>query len=118
MKEIDVMPCHDERATLKLPEIALYRYDPDLKDELDKGIITKDEALRLYKAMIIQRAFEFTIHDLDSKRFVPYEDFEFRGSTHLSVGQEASQSGAVSALTKDDYIAVHHRAHGHGGVAG
>lgn len=113
MKEIDVMPCHDERATLKLPEIALYRYNPDLKDELDKGIITKDEALRLYKAMIIQRAFEYTIRDLDSKRFVPYEGFEFRGSTHLSVGQEASQSGAVSALTKDDYIAVHHRAHGH-----
>jgi len=113
MKEIDVMPCHDERATLKLPEIALFRYDPDLKDELDKGIITKDEALRLYKAMIIQRAFEYTIRDLDSKRFVPYEGFEFRGSTHLSVGQEASQSGAVSALTKDDYIAVHHRAHGH-----
>ena len=113
MKEIEVMPCHDERATLKLPEIALFRYDPDLKDELDKGIITKDEALRLYKAMIIQRAFEYTIRDLDSKRFVPYEGFEFRGSTHLSVGQEASQSGAVSALTKDDYIAVHHRAHGH-----
>lgn len=113
MKEIDVMPCHDERATMKLPEITLYRYDPDLKDELDKGIITKDEALRLYKVMIIQRAFEYTIRDLDSKRFVPYEGFEFRGSTHLSVGQEASQSGAVSALTKDDYIAVHHRAHGH-----
>ncbi len=113
MKEIDVMPCHDERATMKLPEITLYRYNPDLKDELDKGIITKDEALRLYKVMIIQRAFEYTIRDLDSKRFVPYEGFEFRGSTHLSVGQEASQSGAVSALTKDDYIAVHHRAHGH-----
>ena len=113
MKEIDVMPCHDERATMKLPEITLYRYDPDLKDELDKGIITKDEALRLYKVMLIQRAFEYTIRDLDSKRFVPYEGFEFRGSTHLSVGQEASQSGAVSALTKDDYIAVHHRAHGH-----
>jgi 2-oxoisovalerate dehydrogenase E1 component len=113
MKEIDVMPCHDERATLKLPEIVLYRNDPKLKEVLDQGIITKDEALKLYKAMIIQRAFEFTIRDLDSKRFVPYEDFEFRGSTHLSVGQEASQSGAVSALTKDDYIAVHHRAHGH-----
>jgi 2-oxoisovalerate dehydrogenase E1 component len=113
MKEIDVMPCQDERATLKPPEITLYRYDPDLKDELDKGIITKDEALRLYKVMIIQRAFEYTIRDLDSKRFVPYEGFEFRGSTHLSVGQEASQSGAVSALNKDDYIAVHHRAHGH-----
>ncbi len=113
MKEIDVMPCHDEREILKPPEITLYRYDPDLKDELDRGILTKDEALRLYRAMIIQRAFEYTIRDLDSKRFVPYEGFEFRGSTHLSVGQEASQSGAVSALTKDDYIAVHHRAHGH-----
>jgi 2-oxoisovalerate dehydrogenase E1 component len=113
MKEIDVMPCHDERNTLKPPEITLYRYDPVLKDELEGGVLNREEALRLYNAMIIQRAFEYTIRDLDSKRFVPYEGFEFRGSTHLSVGQEASQSGAVSALTKDDYIAVHHRAHGH-----
>jgi 2-oxoisovalerate dehydrogenase E1 component len=113
MKEIDVMPCQDERMTLKPPEIALYRYDPDLKDELDQSIITRDEALQLFEAMLIQRAFEYTIRDLDRKTFVPYEGFEFRGSTHLSVGQEASQSGAVSALTKNDYIAVHHRAHGH-----
>ncbi len=113
MKEIDVMPCNDEPATLKLPEIPLFQYLPSLKDELEKGIITKDKALLLYKAMIIQRAFEYTIRDLDSKRFVPYEGFEFRGSTHLSVGQEAAQTGAVSALSKNDYIAVHHRAHGH-----
>jgi 2-oxoisovalerate dehydrogenase E1 component len=113
MKEIDVMPCQDARMTLKPPEITLYRSDPDLKDELDQSIISREEALQLYEAMLIQRAFEYTIRDLDRKSFVPYEGFEFRGSTHLSVGQEASQSGAVSALTKDDYIAVHHRAHGH-----
>jgi len=113
MKEIDVMPCTDEPSILKLPEIPLFQYRPSLKGELEKRIITKEQALLLYRAMIIQRAFEFTIRDLDSKRFIPCEGFEFRGSTHLSVGQEAAQTGAVSALSKDDYIAVHHRAHGH-----
>jgi 2-oxoisovalerate dehydrogenase E1 component len=113
MKTINVLPCEDSEKKIKIGEIKLFQYDPTLKDELEKGLITEDEAMRLYRAMITQRAFEYTIRDLDSKRFVPCEDFEFRGSTHLSVGQEAAQSGAICALSKDDYIAVHHRAHGH-----
>ena len=113
MKEITVLPCHDSKRKVKVPDIPLFKYLPDLKDELDKNLISKEEALRLYRAMILQRAFEYTIRDLDNKRLVPYEGFEFRGSTHLSVGQEAAQTGAICALTRDDYIAVHHRAHGH-----
>ena len=113
MKELDVLPCHDERGKLDLGSIELYRYTPSLKDELDKGVLTGEDALRLYRGMLLHRAFEYTIRDLDSKRFVPCEGFEFRGSTHLSVGQEAAQIGAISALSRNDYIAVHHRAHGH-----
>jgi 2-oxoisovalerate dehydrogenase E1 component len=113
MRELDVSPCHDERGALKIPDITLYRYDPDLKDELEKGLIDREGALRLFRYMITQRAFEYTIRDLDNKNFVPCEGFEFRGSTHLSVGQEAAQTGAIAGLTRNDYIAVHHRAHGH-----
>lgn len=35
------------------------------------------------------------------------------GTMHLSVGQEASAVGAVSALEPDDYILSTHRGHGH-----
>jgi 2-oxoisovalerate dehydrogenase E1 component len=113
MKEINVLPCVGAGKLLKLPEIPLFQYKPKLIDELDKGIITKEGALRLFNVMLLQRGFEYIIRDLDSKRLVPYEGYEFRGSTHLSVGQEAAQTGAISALTKNDYIAVHHRAHGY-----
>jgi len=113
MREIDVVPCTGEAKMLKLPEIPLFQYTPSLKEELEKGLISKEEALRLFKAMLLQRGFEFIIRDLDSKRFVPYEGYEFRGSTHLSVGQEAAQTGATGSLTRNDYIAVHHRAHGY-----
>jgi len=113
MREIDVAPCTEEKEELPLPPITLFRYRPDLKQELEGGRITPEHALRLYRYMITHRAFEYTIRDLDSNRLVPYEGFEFRGSTHLSVGQEAAQVGAISALSRNDYIAVHHRAHGH-----
>ncbi|MCK5095057.1 MAG: thiamine pyrophosphate-dependent dehydrogenase E1 component subunit alpha, partial [Spirochaetes bacterium] len=113
MKEIVVLPCYDSTKKIEIPEIPLFQYLPELKDELDGGLITEEEALRIYRAMLIQRAFEFTVRDLDNKKFVPYEGYVFRGSTHLSVGQEAAQTGAICTLTRNDYIAVHHRAHGH-----
>ena len=113
MREIDVLPGSLEFKKITLPDIPLFRYNPRLADELSKGLITKDEALKLFRAMLLQRGFEYVVRDLDSKRFVPYEGYEFRGSTHLSVGQEAAQTGAIAGLTRDDYIAVHHRAHGY-----
>ncbi len=113
MKTIDVFPCHTAKGKIKFGDIMLFQYNPELRDELDGGKITEEDALKLFRAMLLQRGFEYTIRDLDSKRFVPCEGYEFSGSTHLSVGQEAAQTGAICALTKNDYIAVHHRAHGH-----
>ncbi len=113
MKSIDVLPCYERGKKIKFPEVPLFQYMPELKDELESGLITGEEALRFFKAMLLQRAFEFMVRDLDSKRFIPCEGYVFRGSTHLSVGQEAAQAGAIAALSNDDYIAVHHRAHGH-----
>ena len=113
MKSIDVLPCHDSAKKLKIGDVHLFQYLPHLTDEIENGLITEEEALKYYRAMLLQRGFEYLVRDLDSNRFVPYEGYVFRGSTHLSVGQEAAQTGAICALTKDDYIAVHHRAHGH-----
>ncbi len=63
--------------------------------------------------MTLQRNFEYMFRDLDSKRFVPYEGYIFGGTTHLSVGREATAVGAMSVLSKDDYITSTHRGHGH-----
>ena len=113
MKSIDVKPCTGKSETLKLPEIPLFKYTPTLKEELNKGIISSDEALILFEAMLLQRNFEYMVRDLDNKRFVPFEGYEFRGTTHLSVGQEATAVGAMSVLTQEDYITSTHRGHGH-----
>jgi 2-oxoisovalerate dehydrogenase E1 component len=113
MKVIDVKPCTHEVMKIKFPEITINQYNPKLKDELDKGLITEDFVLMVYRGMLYQRAFEFTVRDLENKSLVPHDGYEFRGSTHLSYGQEASQVGAMSALKKEDYITAHHRAHGH-----
>ncbi len=113
MKSIDVMPCIGKRSTIKLPEIPLFQYTPTLKEELGRGSITKEEALRVYLAMLLQRNIEYMVRDLDVKRFVPCEGYEYRGTSHLSVGQEATAVGTMSVLTREDYITSTHRGHGH-----
>lgn len=95
MKSIDVLPHKELKNKESYSEIPVYRYTPTLKEELENGIITKEEALKLFIAMITQRSFEEIVKDLDSKRFVPVEGFEFRGTAHLSVGQEATAVGAT-----------------------
>lgn len=113
MKAIDVKPCKHEVMKLSFPEVTVNQYNPSLEEELAEGRISKEFILRIYRAMLYQRAFEFTVRDLENKSLIPHEGYEFRGSTHLSYGQEAAQVGAMSALKKEDYITAHHRAHGH-----
>ncbi|MBN2322908.1 MAG: dehydrogenase E1 component subunit alpha/beta [Spirochaetes bacterium] len=113
MKAINVTPCKHEERKLTFPEIPVNRYNPNLKSELDKKLITKDFAVQILRAMLYQRAFEFTVRDLENKSLVPVEGYVFRGSTHLSYGEEAAQCGAMSALKKTDYITATHRSHGH-----
>jgi len=113
MKYVDVLP-HQELKNKEIYRgIPIYRYTATLKEELDKGVITDEEALKLFRAMILQRSFEEMVRDLDSTRFIPFEGYEFRGTAHLSVGQEAAAVGAMAALSKDDYITSTHRGHGH-----
>ncbi len=52
------------------------------------------------------RFFEETVDDLFARGLV-------HGTMHLSIGQEASAVGSVSALRDEDYILSTHRGHGH-----
>ncbi len=113
MKSVDVMPSDRTPRRLQLPEVWLFRYTPRLQDELEKGLITREEALTLFRALVLHRNLEYMVRDLDVKRFVPYPGYEYRGTSHLSVGQEGSAVGAMSVLTREDYITSTHRGHGH-----
>jgi len=52
------------------------------------------------------RAFEEKVDELFMRG-------EVHGTTHLSIGEEATATGAVAALRSDDYITSTHRGHGH-----
>jgi TPP-dependent pyruvate/acetoin dehydrogenase alpha subunit len=65
------------------------------------------QLLHFYGDMLRIRMFEEKIlnHMLPNKLF--------RGSSHLSIGQEAVAVGVVHALEPEDYIITTHRGHGH-----
>jgi TPP-dependent pyruvate/acetoin dehydrogenase alpha subunit len=66
-----------------------------------------DELLHYYKDMLRIRMFEEKILNV----MLPAK--QFRGSSHLSIGQEAVAVGAMHALRPEDYIISTHRGHAH-----
>jgi len=69
-------------------------------------VLTKDKLLELYRGMVTIRAFEEEVRKMHNAGLAP-------GLVHLYSGQEAVAVGTCTALNSDDYIASHHRGHGH-----
>lgn len=66
--------------------------------------INKEIILEMYKRMNEARAFEEKVSYFFARGMV-------HGTTHLSIGQEASSVGACMALNNDDLITSTHRGH-------
>ena len=115
VREISVLPDFEPRM-LESPRIPAFQYDRALKDELDSGILTPQDALDMLEWMMSVRAFEEMIVALRMQAFEPLRrlNFQYRGPTHLSIGQEATSVGACAAIRLDDYITSTHRGHGDG----
>ena len=64
------------------------------------------ELKQLLKTMLLIRSFETTTSALFQSGLV-------KGTAHSSVGQEAVAAGAGYPLLRNDFIATHHRGHGH-----
>ncbi|HEU0069658.1 MAG TPA: thiamine pyrophosphate-dependent dehydrogenase E1 component subunit alpha [Alphaproteobacteria bacterium] len=62
--------------------------------------------LDLYRTMATIRAFEETVQRLFLGGHIP-------GLVHLYMGQEAVAAGVCAELAQTDFIASHHRGHGH-----
>ena len=67
--------------------------------------INKQERLRLLYTMKLIRAFEEKAGEL-------YGEGKISGFLHLSVGEEAVPTGAISAMGPKDYLTSTHRGHG------
>ncbi|MBU6411012.1 MAG: pyruvate dehydrogenase, partial [Verrucomicrobia bacterium] len=93
-------------------KIPAYRYKGNLKQELASGGITKQQAIALLEDMLMIRELEEMIVKLRSGAYEPIRDFNYRGPTHVSVGQEGTAAGACSMLHIGDKITSTHRGHG------
>jgi acetoin:2,6-dichlorophenolindophenol oxidoreductase subunit alpha len=68
--------------------------------------LTLDDKLGLYKSQVELREFEKRAHDLFLENYV-------KGTSHLSIGQEAIAAGFAKAMRKDDYTFATYRGHAH-----
>lgn len=67
--------------------------------------LKKEELLDMYRKMEDIRNFDNKVNQMVRRGLVP-------GMTHFSVGEEAANVGAISALIKGDLITSNHRGHG------
>ena len=78
----------------------------DPPETLPKDDTGRNGLLEMYQAMRRIRRFEEVIGDCSAAG-------EFKGPTHLYIGQEAVAVGVCRALRTDDYVFGGHRSHGH-----
>ena len=62
--------------------------------------------------MLMIRTFEEMLVEIMAGIYKPLPEFKYIGPTHLSIGQEATVAGSISAIGSDDYITSSHRGHG------
>ena len=93
-------------------KIHAYRYTANLASELKAKTITSAEAVAILEDMLVIRELEEMIVKLRSGAYEPIRDYNYRGPTHVSVGQEGTAAGACCALQLADNITSTHRGHG------
>lgn len=94
-------------------KIPKFQYQKLLQKEIKEKNISKEECIDILKCMLIIRNFEEMICELREKKG-RYGSLKYLyiGASHLSIGQEAVSTGAISAISSNDYITSNHRGHG------
>ncbi|NLB59465.1 MAG: thiamine pyrophosphate-dependent dehydrogenase E1 component subunit alpha, partial [Lentisphaerae bacterium] len=92
--------------------IPCYQYQGTLASELQAGTLSRAAAGQLLEDMLIIREFEEMIVKLRAGAYTPLPNYNYRGPTHLSIGQEAASVGACAGIRGLDYITSTHRGHG------
>ena len=96
-----------------LGSIKGFTYAGDLGSEVAAGSLDKTSALGLLDDMLAIREMEEMIVRLrGGGGYEPLAGYDYRGPTHVSIGQEASAVGASSVLRITDNVTSSHRGHG------
>ncbi len=113
VKEIVVLPDFTPGFVEVKNKIPKFQYKKSLQQELREGSLTREECVDLLKCMLLIRNLEEMILELreNKGRYGPMR-YLYIGATHLSIGQEAASTGAISTILPDDYITSNHRGHG------
>jgi 2-oxoisovalerate dehydrogenase E1 component len=89
-----------------------FSFDGNATSEIAAGRLTAEGALDLLDNLLAIRELEEMIVRLRSGGYDPLPGYDYRGPTHVSIGQEGTAVGASSALRSDDAITSSHRGHG------
>lgn len=107
----DIRPVFTPRK-INCGTIPAYQYKGTLATELKAGNITKQQAIDILEDMLIVREFEEMIVKIRSGAYEACAGFDYRGPTHVSIGQEAASVGGCVGIAATDYITSTHRGHG------
>jgi 2-oxoisovalerate dehydrogenase E1 component len=94
------------------PTVRGFQYSGTLASELAAGRLTGAQAVDLLDDMLAIREMEEMIVRLRSGGYEPLAGYDYRGPTHVSIGQEGTAVGASSILRPRDRITSSHRGHG------
>jgi len=97
---------------LKFSIVPIFKYQESLTKEVEDGNITRKKCLNLLEQMVMIRTFEEMLVEIMAGIYSPLPGFKYIGPTHLSIGQEATSVGSISAISPYDYITSSHRGHG------
>ncbi len=96
-----------------LGSIRGFVYAGDVATEVAAGTLDRRSALDLLDDMLaIREAEEMIVRLRGGGGYEPLPGYDYRGPTHVSIGQEASAVGASSALRITDNVTSSHRGHG------
>ncbi|HEY5277144.1 MAG TPA: thiamine pyrophosphate-dependent enzyme, partial [Coriobacteriia bacterium] len=95
-----------------LGSIRGFDFAGDAGSEIAAKRLTGSAAIDLLDDMLAIRELEEMIVRLRSGGYDPLPGYDYRGPTHVSIGQEATSVGACGALRADDHVTSSHRGHG------
>jgi len=107
----DMRPSHTP-CEIDCGKLPAFSYKGNLRQELAAKAITPEQAIAVFEDMLIIRELEEMIVKVRSGAYEALRNFDYRGPTHLSIGQEATSVGACTTLAVADKITSTHRGHG------
>ncbi|MCD6318678.1 dehydrogenase E1 component subunit alpha/beta [Candidatus Aerophobetes bacterium] len=113
VREINIIPDFTPGFVGVGGEIPKFQYNKSITQEIKEGNLTPQKCLDILECMLLIRNFEQMIVELKEKKG-KYGSLKYLyiGASHLSIGQEAIPTGAISNLRIQDCITSSHRGHG------